>query len=65
MTDKRIGRPAGPTGTAKTLRSLRMGPIWEDGQAQAKLDGIDMTALVEEALRREIARRRRTRKPLS
>jgi hypothetical protein len=62
MTGKRTGRPKGPTGTAKTLRSLRVGPLWEEGKAEAGLAGIDMTALVEEALRREIARLRKARK---
>jgi hypothetical protein len=53
---KRIGRPTGATGRAKKLRPLRMGPLWEQGQAVAEAHGITMTALVEEALRREIAR---------
>jgi hypothetical protein len=53
------GRPAGSTTGQAKLRTLRMGPLWERGQALAKAEGIHMTALVEEALRREIARRDR------
>lgn len=53
------GRPKGSATGQKPLRTLRVGPLWEQGQEQAKADGITMTALVEEALRREIARRQR------
>lgn len=61
-TPNRGGRPKG-SGTGQTkLRHLRMGPLWEQGQEVAKEQGMTMTALVEEALRREIARLGR-RKP--
>lgn len=56
---KRIGRPLGATGQAKKARPLRMGPLWEQGQAVAEAHGITMTALIEEALRREIERLQR------
>jgi hypothetical protein len=36
-----------------------MGSLWDHGKRIAEADGITMTALVEEALRREIARRER------
>lgn len=59
----RGGRPKGPTGQAKKLRSLRMGPLWDRAEALAtelatrdgKTKG-NVTAYVEEALRRENAR---------
>lgn len=51
------GRPAGSTGRAKQLRTLRMGPIWDRSQRLADelaaLDGKpkgNMTAYVEAAL---------------
>lgn len=53
---RRGGRPPG-TGPGPTqLRHLRMGPLWEQGQTLAAAHGITMTALVEQALRREITR---------
>ena len=63
----RGGRPAGSTTGQKKLRTLRMGPIWDrsqqlatelaalNGTLNAKGEG-NVTAYVEEALRRENAR---------
>lgn len=38
------------------MRTLRIGPLWERGQAAAKTHGMTMTALVEEALREKLAK---------
>jgi hypothetical protein len=65
MTDEaprnRGGRPKGSTTSNTKLRTLRMGPLWERSQAVAEVHGLTMTGLVEEALRREIARLERAR----
>lgn len=55
------GRPKGSTTGQVPQRGIRMGPIWDEGVALAKAEGITMTALVEKALRREISRRQRQR----
>lgn len=56
---KRAGRPRG-TGQGETpIRHVRIGPLWDRGKDIAEAEGITMTALVEEALRREVARRER------
>ena len=60
MTDEtpaKRGRPAGSTTGQTPLRTLKMGPLWEQGQAAAKAHGYrNMTALVEEALREKLAK---------
>jgi hypothetical protein len=65
MTEEnRGGRPKGSTTGRLPLRTLKMGPLWEQGKAVAQAHGMTMTALVEEALRREIARlERQDRRP--
>jgi hypothetical protein len=50
------GRPKGSTTGQKKLRTLRMGPLWDQGATLAEQHGMSMTDLVEQALRREIAR---------
>ena len=50
------GRPRGSTTGQKKLRTLRMGPLWDQGAALAEQHGMSMTDLVEQALRREIGR---------
>lgn len=58
MTDdtKPTGRPKGSATGQTPMRTLRMGPLWEQGQAAAKAHGMTMTALVEEALREKLAK---------
>lgn len=58
MTDdaKPTGRPKGSATGQTPMRTLRMGPLWEQGQAAAKVLGMTMTALVEEALREKLLR---------
>jgi hypothetical protein len=47
------GRPA----TGETpKRNVRIGPLWDRAAELAKARGMKMTAFVEEALRREVAR---------
>ncbi len=53
---RRRGRPA--TGITPK-RNVRIGPLWDDCEAQARDDDETMTAFVVEALTRELARRRR------
>lgn len=53
---KRRGRPKGSGQGETPIRHVRMGPLWERGKELADQRGMTMTALVEEALRREIAR---------
>jgi hypothetical protein len=53
------GRPQGSKTGTTPLRTLRLGPLWDQGKAVAQAHGMTMTALVEEALRREIARMER------
>ncbi|MDP9799333.1 hypothetical protein J2S43_007845 [Catenuloplanes nepalensis] len=56
MTEKRAGRPA----TGQTpVRTVRLGAIWDEASELATANGEKMTALVERALRAEIARLRR------
>jgi hypothetical protein len=58
----RGGRPQGSTTGQAKMRTARIGPLWDRGQelaaALAERDGArtNMTAYVEEALRRENAR---------
>lgn len=53
---KPTGRPVGSATGQTPMRTLRMGPLWEQGQALAKAHGMTMTALVEEALREKLAK---------
>jgi hypothetical protein len=55
-TPKRRGRPA--TGVTPK-RNVRIGAVWTRGEEIAEERGMTMTAFVEEALRREIARSER------
>lgn len=61
VTPNRGGRPKGSGPGPTKLRHLRMGPLWERGQAVAEAHGMSMTALVEEGLRRELGRLERQR----
>jgi hypothetical protein len=55
-TPRKGGRPKGSATGQTKLRTLRIGPLWDRGQTMAKARGLSMTTLVEEALRREVAR---------
>jgi hypothetical protein len=50
------GRPKGSGQGETPIRHIRIGGLWEQGKALAAERGVTMTALVEEALRRELAR---------
>jgi hypothetical protein len=50
------GRPKGTQVGETPIRHVRIGPLWEQGRALAAERGMTMTALVEQALRREVAR---------
>jgi hypothetical protein len=57
QSPNRGGRPTGSTTGQTKLRTLKIGPLWEQGQEAAKAHGYrNMTALVEEALREKLAR---------
>lgn len=55
-TRKRTGRPRGTTTGETPIRHVRIGTLWDRGKELADQRGTTMTALVEEALRREVAR---------
>jgi hypothetical protein len=56
MTEKRgPGRPA--TGQVP-VRTVRVGPVWDEARALAKEHGDRMPEIIEAALKRYVARRR-------
>jgi hypothetical protein len=58
MADGKPGRPA--TGQVP-VRTIRLGQVWDDARAAAKLDDEAFASFVERALRAEMRRRARLR----
>jgi hypothetical protein len=57
----RRGRKPLPAGVAKVKRNLRLGPVFDEAAKELR-PGETMTHLVEEALRHEITRRKRSKR---
>lgn len=60
MTDEQPKRSPGRPATGQTpVRTIRIGPVWDEAKEYAEDRGETMTAVVEAALRRYVQRARR------